>query len=43
MGILGTDMAKEAADMIILDDSLTSIVQAVVWGRNLYESVRKFV
>jgi P-type Ca2+ transporter type 2B len=36
MGIGGTDAAKNASDIIILDDNFSSIVQAVVWGRNIY-------
>jgi Ca2+ transporting ATPase len=43
MGIAGTDIAKEAADIIILDDDFNSIVQAVLWGRNIYDNIRKFV
>ena len=43
MGILGTDIAKDAADIIILDDNFESIVKAVVWGRNIYDNIRKFV
>jgi Ca2+-transporting ATPase len=43
MGIAGTDVAKEASDIIILDDNFKSIVLAVKWGRNVYEGVRKFL
>ena len=43
MGIAGTETAREAADIILLDDSFSSIVQAVMWGRNIYDSVRKFL
>jgi Ca2+-transporting ATPase len=43
MGIAGTDVAKEACDIIILDDNFSSIVQSVKWGRNVYEGVRKFL
>jgi Ca2+ transporting ATPase len=43
MGIAGTEVAREAADIILLDDNFTSIVQAVLWGRNIYDSVRKFL
>jgi Ca2+-transporting ATPase len=39
----GTDVAKEAADMILLDDSFTSIVEAVRFGRSVYENIKKFV
>ncbi len=43
MGIMGTDVAKEASDIIVMDDNFRSIVSAVKWGRNVYESVRKFL
>ena len=43
MGIAGTETAREAADIILMDDSFSSIVQAVMWGRNIYDSVRKFL
>ena len=43
MGIAGTDVAKEASDIIIMDDNFKSIVMSVKWGRNVYESVRKFL
>ena len=43
MGIAGTDVAKEAADIIIMDDNFRSIVSSVKWGRNVYNSVRKFL
>lgn len=43
MGIAGTDMAKEAAGIILLDDNFKSIVRAVVWGRNIYDNIRAFL
>lgn len=43
MGIAGTDVAKEASDIIITDDNFTSIVNAVMWGRNVYDSIAKFL
>uniref|UniRef100_A0A8C8TK57 Plasma membrane calcium-transporting ATPase 1 n=1 Tax=Peromyscus maniculatus bairdii TaxID=230844 RepID=A0A8C8TK57_PERMB len=43
MGIAGTDVAKEASDIIITDDNFTSIVKAVMWGRNVYDSISKFL
>lgn len=43
MGISGTEVAKEAADIILLDDNFASIVTAVKWGRNIFTCVRKFL
>ena len=43
MGVNGTDIAKQAASIILLDDDFASIVSAVRWGRTVYDSVRKFV
>jgi len=43
MGISGTEVAKSAADVIILDDNFASIEKAVLWGRNVYDSIRKFI
>ncbi len=43
MGASGTDVAREAADMILLDDSFASIVKAVESGRAIYENIRKFI
>lgn len=42
-GIAGTDVAKEASDIILTDDNFTSIVKAVLWGRNVYDSIAKFL
>ncbi len=39
----GTDVAKEAADIVILDNNLASIVQAVLYGRTVFKSIRKFI
>lgn len=36
-------MAKEASDIILTDDNFTSIVKAVMWGRNVYDSISKFL
>jgi Ca2+ transporting ATPase len=43
MGIAGTEVAKSACDIMIMDDNFCSIVQAIVWGRNVYDSIRKFL
>lgn len=42
-GIAGTDVAKEASDIILTDDNFASIVKAVGWGRNVYDSISKFL
>ena len=39
-GITSTKVAKEASDIILLDDNFASIITAVKWGRNIYENVR---
>ena len=36
-------MAREASAIILLDDNFNSIVKAVLWGRNIYDSIRKFI
>ena len=43
MGISGTDVAKEAADMILTDDNFASIVKAIEEGRTVYSNIRKFL
>lgn len=43
MGIAGTDVAKEAADMILTDDNFTSIVNAIEEGRTVYSNIQKFL
>lgn len=42
-GIAGTDVAKNASDIILTDDNFTSIVKACMWGRNVYDSISKFL
>lgn len=43
MNIAGTQLAKDAADIILVDDNFASIVTALKWGRNIYDSIRKFI
>lgn len=43
MGMTGTDVCKEAADILITDDNFTSIVKAAMWGRNVYDNIQRFL
>jgi len=43
MGLTGTDVCKAAADIIIQDDSFTSVVKAAQWGRNIYDNIKRFL
>jgi len=43
MGLSGTDVAKKASDIIIMDDNFSSIVKAVLWGRSVFDNIRKFL
>lgn len=43
MGLSGTDVAKKASDIIIMDDRFSSIVKAVLWGRSVFDNIRRFL
>ena len=43
MGKTGSEIAKEAGDIILLDDSFSSVVKAIAFGRNVYENIKKFI
>ena len=43
MGIAGTEVAKEASDIVLMDDNFASLVEAVSWGRAINDAVRKFL
>jgi Ca2+-transporting ATPase len=43
MGLSGTEAAKRASDIVILDDNFASIVKSVMWGRNVFDNIRKFL
>lgn len=43
MGISGTEVSKEASDIVLLDDSFTTIVKAIAWGRGIYENFKRFI
>merc|ERR1719456_1737629 len=43
MGISGTQIAEDAANIILLDDNFASIVTAAKWGRNVYDCIQKFL
>jgi Ca2+-transporting ATPase len=43
MGIAGTEVAKEASSIILMDDSFSSVVTAIIWGRHVNDSVKKFL
>jgi len=43
MGLRGTDVAKEASDIILLDDNFSTIIRAIEEGRTVYENIRKFI
>lgn len=43
MGITGTEVSKEASDIVLLDDSFATIVKAIHWGRGIYENFQRFL
>jgi Ca2+ transporting ATPase len=43
MNIAGTEVAKQAADILLLDDNFSSIITAAKWGRNIYDAIKKFL
>lgn len=43
MGISGTEVSKEASDIVLLDDSFATIIKAVQWGRGIYENFQRFI
>lgn len=43
MGKTGSDVCKLAADILITDDNFTSIVKACMWGRNVYDNIKRFL
>lgn len=43
MGISGCEVAKDASDIIFLDDNFKSVFKATLWGRNILDNIRKFI
>lgn len=43
MGIAGTEVAIAASSIVLLDDNFASIIKAILWGRNIFDAIRKFI
>lgn len=43
MNMVGTDVCKEAADILLMKDDFSSIVKAAKWGRNIYDNIQRFL
>ena len=43
MGISGTEVARESSGILLLDDNFNSVLKGILWSRNIYESVKKFI
>ena len=43
MGIVGTEVTKEASDIILMEDNFSSIIKAIMWGHCVNDAVRKFL
>jgi Ca2+-transporting ATPase len=43
MGIAGTEVSKEASDIVLLDDAFSTIVGAIHWGRGIFENFKRFI
>jgi magnesium-transporting ATPase (P-type) len=43
MGVSGCDLAKDASDIVVMDDNFKSVFRAFQWGRNIYDNIRKFL
>jgi magnesium-transporting ATPase (P-type) len=43
MGVSGTEVAIAASSIVLLDDNFASIIKAILWGRNIFDAIRKFI